>query len=155
MHPTSGNHHVWRHRGRRQTDGYWEMRWWVGPHTDRKMGSQLEHRWIWERDHGKIPPGHDVHHLNNDRTDTRPENLECVPTVYHIAEHGRARRKWREVDGRWERRCARCDQWLGEDAYSSRTRSTCRECHKAYLRERRQAEAAAAGRTLRRWTRRS
>jgi hypothetical protein len=35
-------------------------------------------RWLWERDHGPVPPGHRVMHRNLQTLDDRPENLVCV-----------------------------------------------------------------------------
>lgn len=60
----------------------------------------LEHRVIWERAHGPIPPGYQVHHRNGHRADNRLENLELI----EIAEHARWHSCTRTRDprtGRW------------------------------------------------------
>ena len=48
--------------------------------TDDRM---LMHRYVWEKENGLIPDGWDIHHLNEDKTDNRIENLECLPKAEH------------------------------------------------------------------------
>lgn len=36
------------------------------------------HRFIWEEEHGEIPKGYDIDHLNFNKSDNRLENLQCV-----------------------------------------------------------------------------
>ncbi len=43
----------------------------------------LMHRYVWEKERGKIPMGWDIHHLNEIKTDNRIENLECLPKAEH------------------------------------------------------------------------
>ena len=47
----------------------------------------LEHRAVWERAHGPIPPRHDVHHINGDRADNRLDNLELMSHSDHVRLH--------------------------------------------------------------------
>lgn len=43
----------------------------------------LMHRYVYEKEIGKIPDGWDIHHINQDKTDNRIENLECLPKSEH------------------------------------------------------------------------
>lgn len=45
----------------------------------------LMHRYVWEYYNGKIPPKHDIHHINNDISDNRINNLE----LYTKSEHAK------------------------------------------------------------------
>lgn len=66
-------------RFHRYPDGYW-----IGGHPQRKL-----HRFIWETQVGPIPPGHVIHHRNEDTNDNRVENLECITPSQHNARHRR------------------------------------------------------------------
>lgn len=46
---------------------------------------QLMHRYVWEYYRGKMPPKHDIHHINKDKTDNRFDNLE----LYTKSEHAK------------------------------------------------------------------
>ena len=43
----------------------------------------LMHRYVWEKEKGVIPPGFDIHHINEKKYDNRLENLECLPKSEH------------------------------------------------------------------------
>lgn len=43
----------------------------------------LMHRYMWEKEVGKIPDGWDIHHKNEKKWDNRIENFECLPKSEH------------------------------------------------------------------------
>lgn len=43
----------------------------------------LEHRFLWEQVHGKLPKGYVIHHLNGIKDDNRLENLVALPRSAH------------------------------------------------------------------------
>lgn len=52
----------------------------------------LLHRYIWEKHHGAIPDGYEIHHKDKNRFNHDPDNLELVSIVDHhrnyTFEHG-------------------------------------------------------------------
>ena len=47
----------------------------------------LMHRYVWEKEVGKIPSGWDIHHINENKADNRIENLECLPKAEHTRKY--------------------------------------------------------------------
>lgn len=58
---------------------------------DGKGGLIAEHRVVWARHHGPIPPDFQVHHRNGVRDDNRIENLELLHIVAHTRHHAQPR----------------------------------------------------------------
>jgi predicted DNA-binding protein YlxM (UPF0122 family) len=52
--------------------------------TDKRC---LMHRYVWEKEKGKIPKGWDIHHINEKKWDNRIENLECLPKAEHTRKY--------------------------------------------------------------------
>lgn len=55
-----------------------------GEKTD---AERLLHRRVWSDVHGPIPVGHEIHHKNDDWTDSCISNLECLDAVEHQRRH--------------------------------------------------------------------
>ena len=62
------------------------------------------HRYIWEKEVGKIPKGYHVHHINGNKADNRIDNLSIMTASGHERLHGseqerkeRARKNMAEV----------------------------------------------------------
>ena len=51
------------------------------------LGERLLHRIVWTQAFGPVPDKHEIHHINEDWTDNRIENLECLDAVQHQREH--------------------------------------------------------------------
>jgi len=47
----------------------------------------LMHRYVWEKEKGKIPKGWDIHHINENKADNRIENLECLSKAEHTRKY--------------------------------------------------------------------
>lgn len=46
------------------------------------------HRYMWEKEKGKIPEGFDIHHLDEDKSNNVIENFECISKSNHTKLHG-------------------------------------------------------------------
>lgn len=56
-------------------------------HGEKPDLEQYLHRAVWIANHGPIPPGHDVHHKDADRTNNHPSNLQCLAEGDHHRLH--------------------------------------------------------------------
>lgn len=54
--------------------------------TDRFHHISL-HRYVYEKEVGKIPIGYDIHHIDNDKTNNKITNLDCLPKADHTRLH--------------------------------------------------------------------
>ena len=68
----------------------------------------LEHRVVWEKAHGPIPPGMVVHHKNHDKRDNRLENLELMSRAEHARHHLDVTRLHAGRHAKVAHRCAEC-----------------------------------------------
>ena len=72
-------HPKWRGGKTTNADGYIRI-------TAGIFRGKLEHRMMWERVHGPIPDGFDVHHRNEIRNDNRDDNFELRKSLVHRKE---------------------------------------------------------------------
>jgi uncharacterized protein YbdZ (MbtH family) len=47
----------------------------------------LMHRYVWEKEKGKIPAGWDIHHINGIKADNKIDNLECLSKSEHTRKY--------------------------------------------------------------------
>lgn len=68
---------------------------WCPEHPRAVRGKVLEHRLVMERTMGRrLLPEEIVHHINGDKSDNRPENLELFASnSEHVAAHGDERER--------------------------------------------------------------
>lgn len=55
-----------------------------------RRGEQYLHRVVWMFYHGDIQPGYHIHHIDGDRSNNQPSNLELVPSKKHHQLHYQA-----------------------------------------------------------------
>jgi HNH endonuclease len=114
------------------SEGYIQVQAWDHPFCNH-MGYVMEHRLVWETYHRAILlPWANVHHINEIKTDNRPENLQAMMIGEHTRRHG--------TDMNMEkRRCSLCgrktylrnngrNEWYLDK--TDKTKFNCRNCHR-------------------------
>jgi len=62
-------------------------RWYLNGGYYMARDGRLLHRAVYRHHFGEIPAGHDVHHMDEDKTNWAPENLEALPRSEHLRKH--------------------------------------------------------------------
>ncbi len=92
-----------------------------------KRRYRMEHVLVWEREHGAVPDGYQVHHIDGDKLNNTLENLELVTPLEHKRLHSGCELR----DGEWFKPCRKCGSVLHiGDFYERRdgVSSWCKPC---------------------------
>ena len=93
------------------------------PDIPGRSGYILEHRLVWARAKGPIPPKHHIHHKNGVKVDNRLENLELICPADHNHLHFAIGERWsRHYDA-----CVEC----GKSDSKHNARGVCSRCMQA------------------------
>lgn len=97
---------------------------WVGA-----KGIRL-HIYIWEREYGPKPKGHDIHHKDFDKGNYSLKNLILLKHSDHMKVHA----GWIKTNGEWSHKpCTKCGKVLPLDQFYVRRgytpSSMCKKCH--------------------------
>lgn len=85
---TGTNNPNWKGGQSTASNGYRLLRVGVGHHLADVRGYAYEHRVVAERVVGRpLRKGEHVHHINGNKLDNRPENLEVLSVSHHRAQH--------------------------------------------------------------------
>lgn len=97
------------------------------------QGYVYEHIWVASKKLGrKIEVGEHVHHVDENKRNNAPENLEVLTEQEHHRRHG----KWECVDGVWFKPCGLCrtlllptkEYFTSADGSDERLSSWCKTC---------------------------
>lgn len=105
----------------------------------------LEHRLVWEREHGPVPEGLQLHHVNGDKADNRLANLQLVDATTHKRLHSGCELR----DGVWWKPCKACgelkaltpDHWYIGRSGRPNPSNICRPCQVSRVVERKRRRA--------------
>ena len=90
-------------------------------------------KWVWEMEHGEVPKGYEIHHIDRDTTNDELSNLECLT----VKEHGERHRKYQHkfIDDIEYKYCETCESWKTLDNFTkskSYLHTKCKSCKNEY-----------------------
>jgi hypothetical protein len=88
------------------------------------------HVLVWESANGPKPKGHDIHHINENKSDYTLDNLQLMTQEDHQKLHA----GWEKTNGEWSHKpCNGCDgRKLSLDSFYTRNNkltALCKSCH--------------------------
>lgn len=122
----------------------------TGYYLNSKTHKRL-HRYVWEKHHGEIPKGYDIHHVDKDKSNNEISNLQLISRKDHMKLHGemlteeerQSLRENLEVNAR-----PKASEWHGsqegiewhkkhyanvKEQLHKKKELKCKHCNKAYL----------------------
>ena len=94
-----------------QKNGYYALK---KTYPGKRSTSKMLHRAVYEKYKGPIPSGYIIHHIDENKTNNKIENLMCLSPL----DHSRLHRKWRTINGEWkEKECSRCGTYKSFDKF--------------------------------------
>lgn len=105
---------------------------------------KLKHVMLWEREHGQVPPGHNIVFADRDRSNFSPENLVAVPRRLVALLNSPACPEWRDAES-LRAAMAWCELGREINRAEAAAPRACGVCGKVFAPE----PGAAAGRTSR------
>lgn len=103
------------------------------------------HASIYEAEHGPVPKGMQVHHIDGDYTNNALSNLEALTPEQHRRVHA----GWfQKANGEWMRPCAVCGRFFPESEFWKKTDgkskgAACKNCYRKGAKERARKYRAA------------
>ncbi len=101
---------------------------------------EAEHRRVYRKHKGEIPPGMHVHHRDENKLNNEIDNLELITAV----EHRRLHCGHKLIDGVWHKPCRDCLKVLPYEAFYSKPSKNgssrhwcCKPCYNKRVVERR------------------
>lgn len=114
-------------------NGHSERAYFTPNGTERANGRKRLHEEIWqEHNHGNIPPGHHIHHIDGNPSNNDPSNLEAIPRHEHYKHHTEQRRNDPEWIERWK-------QWQHAGQQAAREWHTSKDGRKWHSKHAKQA----------------
>jgi hypothetical protein len=52
-----------------------------------QVGWVRHHRYLWEKEHGKIPVGYEIHYIDSNKLNNDLDNLQCLSKSDHLKLH--------------------------------------------------------------------
>lgn len=61
--------------------------YWMSTDCGKDNTRVRAHQWVWMKNNFNVPKGYHIHHINEDKSDNRIENLELIKASRHLGHH--------------------------------------------------------------------